>query len=65
MRHDFLKGSAGMLATAGGIAINHAEVNAWLQTISLFVGIAVGVATFLSIVIKNRNKKQKPTDDDN
>jgi hypothetical protein len=52
-----VKGSTGIVATAGGIIVSHAAVNEWLQTISLCVGIAVGVATFVSIIHKKKNKK--------
>lgn len=59
MKHDALKGATGILATGGGIALNHAEINSWLQTISLCVGIAVGIATFFSIVLRNKSKNKK------
>lgn len=48
-----------MLATGGGFVAAHAEVNAWLSTISLLTGIAVGVATFVSLVIKIKKPKVK------
>jgi hypothetical protein len=60
MKASFVKGTTGILATAGGIGISHAVVNEWLQTISFLVGIAVGVASFISIVRNKKNKSKKP-----
>jgi cytochrome c biogenesis protein CcdA len=51
------KGMFGMSAIGSGFYVSFLpEVEAWLRVISLIIGIAVGVATFYSIV---RHKKEK------
>jgi hypothetical protein len=58
------KGALGMSATTGGFYISILpKVEAWLRVSSLFIGCAVGLATFVSIVRKlrqhqNKNKNQ-------
>ncbi|HEV2691556.1 MAG TPA: hypothetical protein VG347_01530 [Verrucomicrobiae bacterium] len=59
MKDSAAKGTAGILATAGGITISHATINEWLQTISLMVGIAVGIASLVSIWWKSKTKPNK------
>jgi hypothetical protein len=46
------KGVVGVVFAVGGAGASLATVIAWLQFVSLLVGIAVGVATFVSIVRK-------------
>ena len=58
MKHDATQGTIGILATFGSLAISHADINAWLTTISLLVGIAVGTATLISIIRKNHKHKK-------
>lgn len=49
------KGITGVVGVFGGIAIaNISTINAWLQTVSLVVGIAVGVATLVSVLRKKK-----------
>ena len=51
------KGMLGMGATSTGVYVSILpKVEAWLRLISLLVGIAVGVATLVSIL----RKKRKP-----
>jgi hypothetical protein len=53
----FAKGMLGMGATGTGFYVSILpKVEAWLRLISLLVGIAVGVATLVSIL----RKKRKP-----
>ena len=52
MKETIIKGSAGVLATLGTLSVSRATVTSWLQIVSLSVGIAVGVATFISICKK-------------
>jgi hypothetical protein len=58
--HTFIttvKGTLGMLATGSGLYVSVLpEIEAWLRVISLCVGIAVGTASFISII---RHKKRK------
>ncbi len=47
---DMTKGAIGCGSTLLGLITSHlAELEAWLRISSLCVGIAVGIATFLSI----------------
>jgi fructose-specific phosphotransferase system IIC component len=57
------KGAVGVSATSGGLYVSLLpKFEAWLRIISLVIGIAVGVATFISIVrSKSKNKNRKPT----
>ena len=50
-----IKGTAGVISPVFAIAISLQSTIAALQIISLAVGIAVGIATFISIV-KGKNK---------
>ena len=45
-------GSTGFIAVAGGVVTSHAVVNEWLQTLSLVIGIAIGVVSLVSIIRK-------------
>lgn len=49
------KGLLGVGGTLTGVGVSLAQVEAWLRVSSLAVGIAVGIATFISIV-RNRKK---------
>jgi hypothetical protein len=52
-----IKGAVGMGATSTGVYVSILpRVEAWLRVISLCVGIAVGTATFLSIVLSIRRR---------
>jgi hypothetical protein len=42
--------------TAGSLVSSLPAVEAWLRILSLLVGIAVGVATFVSLVRRIKNK---------
>jgi fructose-specific phosphotransferase system IIC component len=54
------KGAVGMSATSGGIYVSILpKVEAWLRIISLLIGIAIGVVTFISIV-RAKTKSRKP-----
>ncbi len=47
---DITKGIIGCGATMLGIITSHlGEIEAWLRITSLVIGIAVGIATFISI----------------
>lgn len=37
-----------------GIVVSHQAINEWLQTVSLALGIIVGLVTLASILIKNK-----------
>lgn len=54
MKITLAKGSLGVSATIIGNIVSMSSVKEWLQVVSLLVGIAVGVATFISIVRKRR-----------
>lgn len=55
--HDIARGLIGTLATLGSVAIGRlAEVKAWLEVASLGMGFLVGVATFWSIISRNRRE---------
>ena len=57
----FAKGTVGLSATSGGLYVSFLpKLEAWLRIISLLIGIAIGVATFISIV-RNKSKGKKPT----
>jgi hypothetical protein len=47
----------GSTASFTGFAISHAAVNAWLQTISLSIGIMTGLIAVLTFIVKNNKKK--------
>jgi hypothetical protein len=51
---DLARGGLGMGATSTGIylSLSLPQVEAWLRVVSLLVGIAVGVATFIAILRK-------------
>ena len=54
------KGLVGMSATGGSFYVSILpKVEAWLRIISLLIGIAVGIATLISIV-RTKNKSRKP-----
>jgi len=60
MTNTLSKAGLGVGSVTGGVVISHAVVNEWLQTGSLIVGMAVGLASFVSIVLKiNHNLKKK------
>lgn len=53
------KGLVGTLATSGGVAVSTLGwIEVWLRIISLLVGIAVGIATLISIIRKNRKNEK-------
>ena len=55
-----LKGVHGILATTGGIYVSFLpQIEAWLRVLSLFIGIAVGFGTLISIVFKIRRDLKK------
>ena len=55
MKHDLRDGILGSVASAGGITVSMLPaIEAGLRITSLVVGIAVGVATFISIVRRLR-----------
>jgi hypothetical protein len=47
----------GTTASFTGFAISHAAVNAWLQTVSLSVGIMTGLIAVFTFIAKNSRKK--------
>jgi hypothetical protein len=52
------KGMVGVGAATGGFYVSiFPRIEAWLRLVSLLIGIAVGIASFISII---RKKKQKP-----
>lgn len=52
------KGAVGIGATTGSFYISILpKVEAWLRVSSLFIGCAVGIATFVSIVRKQRQRR--------
>jgi hypothetical protein len=54
-------GMVGIGATGGGFYVSILpKVEAWLRIISLLIGIAVGVASLISI-IRTKRKNKKPT----
>jgi hypothetical protein len=46
------KGVLGVSSTGGGLAASASEIEIWMRIASLAIGIAVGIATFISIVRK-------------
>jgi hypothetical protein len=55
MRELYLKALVGVVAPAGGTTVSMiAQVESWLRVTSLVVGIAVGLATLISIIRKNK-----------
>ena len=60
-RDTLIKGGIGSSATFGSIGISFTEVDHAMQILSLAVGIAVGIASFISIVKpkKTNHKKHK------
>lgn len=54
MKADIVKGATGVIATGGGVAISLSQVNGVLTTISLVIGIAVGLASLISIARKRK-----------
>lgn len=52
MRADLIKGAVGIGGVSLGGIVSLNTVQAWLQITSLVVGIAVGVASLISIVKK-------------
>lgn len=52
-------GVKGVLATIGGFAISWSNIELALRIASLFVGISVGVVTFISVVrhLKGKDKQ--------
>jgi hypothetical protein len=60
-----VKGALGMGATSTGVYVSILpRVEAWLRLISLCVGIAVGAATFLSIVLSIRRRNAAARDNE-
>jgi hypothetical protein len=54
------KGALGLGATGGSFYVSFLpKVEAWLRLISLLLGIAVGVATLVSILRNKKDKKHK------
>lgn len=54
-----VKGMLGMSATGSSFYVSTLpEIEAWLRVISLVVGTAVGVATFISIIRHKKNKNK-------
>ncbi len=54
MKETLLKGMVGTGAPLLGTVASIAQIKEWLQIVSLVVGIAVGVATFVIIVRKKK-----------
>lgn len=55
MKHDMVKGFVGVSFPAFGAAVSLSQVEAWLRIASLVVGLAVGIASFISIVRKRKS----------
>lgn len=55
-QHVAIKGVLGVSAVGGGLGVSLAEVEQWMRIGSLAIGMAVGVATFVSIVRKRNSK---------
>lgn len=56
--HTIKNGAAGMGASAAGIGASLAEqVEQWLQNLSLFVGLLVGLITLYNLTLGKRKKK--------
>jgi len=54
------QGTGGMAATFGPAIVSMmAQAEAWLRLVSLVVGIAIGVATFISIIRRMRAKRYR------
>lgn len=53
------KGAAGLGSLGGGFYVSLSHVEAWLRIISLLLGIAVAVATLISILRTKKDKKHK------
>ena len=54
------KGAVGVSATSGSLYVSLLpKLEAWLRIISLLIGIAIGIATFVSIV-RSKQKRKKP-----
>jgi succinate-acetate transporter protein len=47
----------GTTASFTGLAISHAAVNEWLQTVSLSVGIMTGLIAIFTFIAKSTRKK--------
>jgi len=47
----------GTTASFTGLAISHAAINAWLQTVSLSIGIMTGLIAVFTFIAKNSRKK--------
>lgn len=58
MLHDHLGKiyALGAAAPFAGLAISHNTINQWLQTISLSIGIMVGLITVFTFIAKNARK---------
>ena len=57
-RETLKQGALGIVSTAGGTAVSLlAQIEVWLRIASLIVGIAVGIATFVSILKKLKGGK--------
>jgi hypothetical protein len=54
IRSEIAHGLTGVSFSTAGIYVSTQNVEAWLRIASLLIGIAVGVATFISIVRKLR-----------
>ena len=50
----FAKLTIGSGAPFLGIVVSHQSINEWLQTISLVIGILVGLITIASILVKKK-----------
>ncbi len=53
---DAFKGAVGISSVTLGSVISLQNIEIWLRITSLLIGIAVGVATLLSIIHKRRRK---------
>lgn len=52
-----LRGIIGTVTSFASIAVSLSDVEAWLRVLSLCIGCAVGIATFISIVRKWKQNK--------
>jgi len=59
MKDTLAKGTTGILATGGGVAVSLSGLNEILQCVSLVIGIAVGIASLIAIVRKQKTKYKK------
>lgn len=59
------KGSTGLVVGGVSLAMSVLDVEAWLRIVSLIVGIAVGLASLVAILLRTRSdlKKQRKLDE--